>query len=138
MHLGKISTHMRYRKLWAFSKDRREDLPRKPVNSVSYIRYVATESLKHIILVHIPLCNYSRSRDSSVCIATGYRLGGWGSISYRRKRFLCTQRSDRIFGPPNLLSSVGREVCLWGKASGTSMKTYGGVKIYFQHSSPQY
>jgi hypothetical protein len=44
----------------------------------------------------------SRSRDSSVGIATGYRLDGPGSIS-GRERFFPLQRSDRFWDPPSPL-----------------------------------
>jgi hypothetical protein len=43
---------------------------------------------------------------SSVGIAAGYMLDGRGSILGRGKRFFCaTQRSDRLWCPPSLLTS---------------------------------
>jgi hypothetical protein len=46
------------------------------------------------------------SRDSSVGIATGYGLDGRGSISGKDKRFFYTsQRPDRPWDPPSLLSN---------------------------------
>jgi hypothetical protein len=45
------------------------------------------------------------SRDSSVGIATGYRLDGQSSIPGEGKRLFSTsQRVDRLWGPPSLLS----------------------------------
>jgi hypothetical protein len=46
------------------------------------------------------------SRDSSVGTAIEYRLDGRGLIPGRGKRFLSSpQRSDRLWGPPSLLSN---------------------------------
>jgi hypothetical protein len=46
------------------------------------------------------------SRDNSVGIVTSYRLHGRGSIPGRAKRlFSSPQRSDRLWGPPSLLSN---------------------------------
>jgi hypothetical protein len=46
------------------------------------------------------------SWDSNVVIATGYRLDGWGSIPGRGMRFFSpSQCSDRLWGPPSLLSN---------------------------------
>jgi hypothetical protein len=63
-----------------------------------------------IIIRKDNVINYSKSevtsRDSAVDILTAYRLDGRGSIPGRGKRFFCTtQRRDRFWGPPNLISN---------------------------------
>jgi hypothetical protein len=49
------------------------------------------------------IVRYPRNRDSSVGIATGYRLDGRSSIPGRDKIFSSPQRPDRLWGPPSLL-----------------------------------
>jgi hypothetical protein len=44
-----------------------------------------------------------RSRDSSVGIATGYRLDDPGSIPDSARFIPYLQRPDRLWGPPSLL-----------------------------------
>jgi hypothetical protein len=51
--------------------------------------------------------NFSKSRDSSIGIASGYRLVDQGSIPCRGKIFFSTsERPDRLWGPPSLLYNV--------------------------------
>jgi hypothetical protein len=47
----------------------------------------------------------NRSQDSSVGIATGYGLESPGSIPCRKQFFCFSQRPDRLWGPPRLLSN---------------------------------
>jgi hypothetical protein len=56
------------------------------------------------------------SLDSSVCIAAGYRLDGWGSIRGRGRIFLFPQCPDRLWGPPGLLSNR-----YWGSIPGVKV-----------------
>jgi hypothetical protein len=48
------------------------------------------------------------SRDSSVGIATGYRLGSPGSLPGSARFFYTPQRPDRPWGPPSLLPGGSR------------------------------
>jgi hypothetical protein len=61
-------------------------------------------AMAKIYLINLMLRHLLRSRDSSVNTATGYRLGGRGSIPGRGKRFFSNpQRLDRLWGPPSIL-----------------------------------
>jgi hypothetical protein len=53
-------------------------------------------------------------RDSSIGIATGYELGDRGSIPGRGKRLSIPERSDRLWGPPSLLSNGYQKFFPWG------------------------
>jgi hypothetical protein len=55
-----------------------------------------------------PPLGKERSRDSSVGIATGYRLHGRGSIPGIVRFFSSPQCPDRIWGPPSLLFNRNR------------------------------
>jgi hypothetical protein len=60
-----------------------------------------------------------RSWDSSVGIATCYRLDGRGSVRGRGKRFFFSpQRPDRLWGPPWLPSNGTGGCFQGGKAAG--------------------
>jgi hypothetical protein len=66
------------------------------------------------------ICNYynyyrplSVSRDSAVCIATGYGLADQGvgvRSPVRARIFSSPCRSDRLWGPPSLISNGYREL----------------------------
>jgi hypothetical protein len=54
-------------------------------------------------------------QNSSVGIATGYRVDGWGSIHGRGKKFFPTlQHPDWLCGPPSLLSNGDWGLFTWG------------------------
>jgi hypothetical protein len=60
------------------------------------------------------------SRDSVVCIATGYGLNDRGvgvRVPVGSRIFSSPRRPDRLWGPPNLLSNGYRESFPGGKAA---------------------
>jgi hypothetical protein len=56
----------------------------------------------------------SRSRDSSVCIATGYWLDGRCSDSGREKFFTSPCCPNCLWGPPNLMFNGYLGLFFWG------------------------
>jgi hypothetical protein len=65
---------------------------------------------------------WERSHDSSVDIATGYRLHGPGSIPGTRRFFSFPQRPDQLWDPPSLLSNGYRELFLQRSKSNRGVK----------------
>jgi hypothetical protein len=66
------------------------------------------ERLWHSNNIRIITSAVWRSRDSSVGIATGYELDDWGVgvlVPVQSRIFSSSDRLDRLWGPPNLLSS---------------------------------
>jgi hypothetical protein len=77
--------------------------------------------LPHSVRCFHPLLIASWSRDSSVGIATGYRMDdrGVGVRAPVGARILSSpRRPDRLWGPPNLPSNGYRGSFLGGKATG--------------------
>jgi hypothetical protein len=68
------------------------------------------------------------SLDSSVGIATGYRLDDWGvgvRVPVGPRIFSSPSRPDRLWGPPNLLSDGYRELFPRGQSSwGVKLTTH--------------
>jgi hypothetical protein len=65
--------------------------------------------------------NYTKSRDSSVGIATGYGLDDREAgvrVPVRSRIFTSPCRPDRLCGSPNLLSNGYRGLFPGGKAAG--------------------
>jgi hypothetical protein len=67
---------------------------------------------------NIDLLREIRSRGSSVGIATGYGLDGWGSIPGSARFFSSPHRRYRFCGQPSLLPNGYRGHFLGGKAAG--------------------
>jgi hypothetical protein len=68
------------------------------------------------IKIHTIILAFPSIRMADVGVATGCELVGRGTIPSRDKIFSSPQRSERFYGPPNLLSSGHQESFPEGKA----------------------
>jgi hypothetical protein len=80
------------------------------------LRNIHTQSFTYIhspviIIIIIIIIIISGSRDSSVGVATGYRLDGRGvgvRVPVGSRILSSPRRPDRLWGPPSLLSNAYR------------------------------
>jgi hypothetical protein len=102
-------------------------------NDPPYIRNAVTQSgtrspcnvsgyWEHNIFIKWRILQWGR--DSSVGITTGYGLDDLGSIPENAK-FFSSQRSDRLWGPPSLISKGNWGILSWGySGSGVKLTTH--------------
>jgi hypothetical protein len=81
---------------------------KRSLNSSAFLSTVAWRGIAFRYNLIWVLCTYLRSRDSVVGIATSYRLDDRGvgvRVPVGSRIFSSPNRPDRLWGPPNLLSS---------------------------------